>query len=322
MQIGNLNIKGRLFLAPLAGISNRPFRLLARQFGAAVTFTEMISVDAVIRGQKKTLNMVDLGEDEHPVGVQLFGCNPEYVAGAVKKVVKMGADIIDLNLGCPVRKVIQKNGGAALLKNLPLAKELMQAAVENSSVPVMIKIRTGWTAEEEVFIEMGKIAEDCGVKAVTLHPRSRNQNYSILSDWSKIAELKKELSIPVIGNGDIENGEDARRMLDETGCDAVMVGRAAMKNPFVLRQISKYLETGEIIPDLTLSEKIEMALMQARLTIDYFGENLGIKKIRKHLLWYTKGFHEGGSLRHQLIAVKKYSDIQKLFSEYLGNHNI
>jgi len=317
MKIGNLTVEGNLLLAPLAGISNRPFRMLAREYGAALCYTEMISAEAVFRSQKKTFNMIDLEPDEHPVGIQLFGADPTSLARAVKRVLEFKPDLIDLNMGCPVKKVIKKNGGAALLKNVGLAGELISAAVENSTVPITIKIRTGWDVHSEAYMEIGKMAEKKGVAAVTLHPRSRTENYSHKADWSKIAELKKELSIPVIGNGDIFSPEDAERIIKQTGCDAIMLGRAAMKDPSVFKRIKTYLTEGRLFPESTIAERIEMAIEHSRLMIVQFGERLGALKMRKHLAWYSKGFPGGAELRRRLKHVESLDDIKALFQAYL-----
>ena len=318
MQIGNLTIKGRLFLAPLAGISNRPFRLLARRFGAALTYTEMISADAIYMNQEKTFKMIDITPDDHPVGIQLFGSKPDFMASAVKKVAPLGPDLIDMNLGCPVKKVVRKNGGAAILKDVSLAGELMQAAVKGSSIPVTIKMRTGWDANSDVFLEVGKLAEKIGVAAITLHPRSRSQNYADRCDWSKIKQLKDEIGIPVIGNGDVNTPQDAEQMFAETGCDAIMIGRAAMRDPSVFERINAYLENRELLPEPGTEGKINIALEHASLIIEKFGEQHGAMMMRKHLAWYSKGFQGGADLRRMLKSVNSYQDIKTLFDDYLA----
>jgi len=314
-----LTIDGRLFLAPLAGISNYPFRWLARKYGASFCYTEMISADAVARNQEKTVRMLDMVPDEHPIGVQLFGASPEYVAGAVKVVESFGPDLIDLNMGCPVKKVVRKNGGAALLKNPALAGEIMSAAVENSSLPITIKIRTGWYKDSDTYLEIGKIAEKAGISAITYHPRSRSDSYKNRSDWSKITLLKREVSIPIIGNGDIKTPQDARSMLFQTGCDAVMIGRAAMRSPYIFRQIKEYLENGILLPEMTIKETVELILEHAGLMVKQFGERVGITMMRKHLAWYTRGMRGGADLRRRLFSVETYKDICKLFDEYKLN---
>lgn len=309
-------------MAPLAGISNYPFRLLARKYGASFCYTEMISADAIARNQEKTVRMLDMAADEHPVGVQLFGSSPEYIAKAVKVVEDFGPDLIDLNIGCPVKKVVKKNGGAALLKNPALAGEIMSAAVENSSLPVTIKIRTGWNKNSDTYLDLGKIAEKAGIAAIAFHPRSRSDGYKNRSDWSKITLLKKEVFIPVIGNGDVKTPQDAEAMLSQTGCDAVMIGRAAMRNPYIFRQINEYLDNGNLLPELSVQEKIELTLEHARLMAKQFGERVGILMMRKHLAWYTKGMRGGADLRRQLFTVETYKDICNLFDKYLNNRKV
>lgn len=316
MVIGNLIIDGGLFLAPLAGISNYPFRLLARRFGASLCYTEMISADAVSRDQEKTVRMLDMAPDEHPIGVQLFGSSPEYISRAVRMVERHKPDLIDINIGCPVKKVIKKNGGAALLKDPILAAEVLAAAVESTSLPVTAKMRTGWKKNSDIFIELGKKAEKVGVAAITLHPRSRSEGYQEKSDWSKIALLKKEISIPVIGNGDINTAMDAEAMILQTGCDAIMIGRAAMRNPYVFRQIKSYLAEGIILNDLSIQDTIELALEHSRLMVKRFGERYGILMMRKHLAWYTRGFSGGAEVRRHLKDISTYDDICRLFEGY------
>jgi tRNA-dihydrouridine synthase B len=319
MQIGNLNINGILFLAPLAGISNRSFRILARKYGADFCYTEMISSDAIVHNQKKTMAMIDLGENEHPVGVQLFGSSAENIGKAVAKLDSFRADLIDLNLGCPVKKVIKRNGGAGLLRDLTLTNEILMAAVENTKSPITIKMRTGWEADSDVFLEAGKMAEKAGVAAITLHPRSRSAGFSGKSDWSKIGTLKKEVAIPVIGNGDINSPQDAADMLNQTGCDAIMIGRAAIRNPYVFEQIKGFLNEKKILPEMAIQDKIKMALEHSRLIIVQFGEKSGSMKMRKHLGWYTKGFIGGARLREKLKTVSCYDDINRLFDDYLSS---
>lgn len=322
MRIGNLTIDGSLFLAPLAGISSYPFRFLTRRFGAAMCYTEMVSADAIIRDQRRTLSMLDIGPDEYPVGVQLLGSRPEYMEKAVKRLEQFNPQLIDINIGCPVPKVIRKNGGAALLKNPSLALEVIAATVDSASIPVTIKIRTGWQKGRDVYLEIAQKAEKKGIAAITLHPRARTENYSDKSDWSKIALLKSEVSIPVIGNGDIKTPQDAKRMFDETGCDAVMLGRAAMKNPYIFRRIRTYLEKGEIIPDLTARERLDLALEHTRMMIEQFSEKGGVLKMRKHLAWYTKGLSGGAKIRNRMRDINTYADVRALADSYLSYNSV
>jgi len=309
-------MKGLLFLAPLAGISNYPFRFLCRRSGAAFCYTEMVSADAVIRNQEKTIRMVDIDPDEHPVGVQLFGSRPEYLAGAVKVIEALGADLIDLNMGCPVRKVIKKNGGAALLKDPILAAEIMAATVENTRLPVTVKLRLGWTRDHEVCFELGQAAQRLGLAAVTLHPRSRADTYADKADWTKIAQMKKMLSIPVIGNGDVKTASDAETMLARTGCDAVMIGRAAMRDPYVFHRIKTYLDSGRQVPEQTVEEKIELALEHTRMMVERFGQKGGTLMMRKHLAWYTRGLRGGAELRKDIMKITCYRDAVGILDSY------
>lgn len=317
MRIGNLNLESNLILAPLAGISKRPFRILARRYGAALCYTEMISADALARNHKKTLRMLDHAPDEHPIGVQLFGSQPEFIALATRKLMEYGLDIIDINLGCPVPKVIKRNGGAALLKDPALAEKIMAAAVENSKIPVTIKTRAGWSADSQNYLEIGRRAQKVGIAAMTLHPRCRTEGFAGKSDWSLIKRLKQEISIPVIGNGDVKTPEDAKRMLDETGCDAVMIGRAAMTNPYIFKIIGEYLNHGRIISDMTPAEKVDMALEHARLMGLQYPDPVASRMMRKHLAWYTRGFPEGHQLRRDIMKQESYVEMEKCLNNYL-----
>ncbi len=265
--------------------------------------------------------MIDIEPDESPVGVQIFGSDPEIISLAVKRLADFSPNLIDINLGCPVRKVVHKNGGAALLKDLSLASEILHAAVENSRIPITVKIRTGWDVTSDVFLELGKIAERAKIASITLHARSRTQSYSVKADWSKIKALKEELSIPVIGNGDITSPADAEKMMNETGCDGVMVARGAMKNLYIFKQIKRYLNTGELLPDLDVAGKIELAIRHSRAVADYYGEEIGTKMMRKHLVWYTKGIRGGSLLRNELMKVSTVDEIKASFDSFLGGED-
>lgn len=306
--------------APLAGFSNRPFRVLALKAGAAMTFTEMISSEGIIRMQEKTLSMMSFRKDEQPIGIQLFGANPVSMGKAAEITAKnYKPDIIDINLGCPVRKVVKKNGGAAVLRDLKLTEQMIKATVNGAGgIPVTIKIRTGWDDQTPVFLDVGRIAENAGVSAITLHARSKVKGFSGQAHWESIRELKKSVSIPVIGNGDIKTPEDALKMFNETDCDAVMIGRAAMNNPFIFKDIINFLESGELPDPHTIEEKIELSLIHAKLMIEEFGTERGLKMMRRYLTWYIKGFPGVSKLRPLLSKVETYDDIGNIFDDYLG----
>lgn len=310
--------------APLAGISSRPFRVLAAQAGASLTYTEMVSSEGVFRRQSKSLAMMEFRPDERPIGIQLFGSNPEVMHQATQITVrKYQPDLVDINFGCPVRKIVEGNGGAAILKDLSRAKDIIRATVEGAGdTPVTIKIRTGWDDGNPVFDKVGRIAEDAGAKAVTLHARSRNKGFSGTAEWTAIKWLKDSVSIPVIGNGDVKTPQDAKRMLDETGCDGVMIGRAALGDPFIFRRVNHYLATGEDLREPTIAEKIDMARLHARLMIEEFGEKKGALMMRRYLSWYLKGFRGASELRQRLSQVHTILEVEGLLETALRNEPV
>lgn len=324
MKIGNLNLNNSILLAPLAGVSNRPFRVLAIKAGADVTYTEMVSSEGIIRNQGKTLKMMEFKSDEQPLGIQLFGANPEVMFKAAEITAKQfHPDIIDINFGCPVKKVVNKNGGAAILKDLQLTEEIIKATVEGAGdIPVFIKIRTGWNDANPVYLEVGEIAQKSGAKAITLHARSRVKGFSGKADWSTIKQLKEATALPIVGNGDINTPEDAKKMFEQTGCDAVMIGRAALGNPFIFKQIKHYLKTGELLGTPTVKEKIEMAQTHARLMAEQYGEERGAIMMRRYLGWYVKGFKGATELRPLLFQVTTVSDIDEIFNDYLTRNRV
>ncbi len=323
MKIGNLIVKDGVLLAPLAGVSNRPFRVLSIKAGAAFTFTEMISSEGIIRNQERTKGMMHFKSDEQPIGIQLFGSNPKVMEqAAVITVNEFNPDLIDINFGCPVKKVVHKNGGSAILKDLALTEDIIKATVAGAGdTPVTIKIRTGWDEANPVFEKVGEIAQRAGAKAISLHARSRAKGFSGNADWNSIKKLKQAVDIAVIGNGDVKTPQDVVRMKEETGCDGVMIGRAAMGNPFIFQQINHYLQTGELLENPSMKEKIEMARLHAQLMKEQFGEERGAKMMRRYLGWYIKGFRGASELRPLLFEVNRIEDIDKVFEDYL-NHKL
>jgi len=324
MEIGNLNIIDGVLLAPLAGVSNRPFRVLAIKSGASITYSEMVSSEGIIRHQQRTWDIMKFQSDEQPIGIQLFGANPEVMKQAAQITSEeFHPDIIDINFGCPVRKVVNKNGGAAVLKDFVLTEEIIKATVEGAGeIPVTIKIRTGWEDNNPAYLKIGEIAQSCGVQAITLHARSRSKGFSGKADWSAIKELKRAVDIPVIGNGDIFSPQDAKRMFDETGCDAVMIGRAALGNPFIFKQIRHYLQIGELLKTPSVEEKIDMAHLHAKLMVEEYGEAKGVMMMRRYLGWYVKGFKGASELRPLLFQVKSVSDITHVFNDYINQSSV
>lgn len=317
MMIGNLSLGGRVVSAPLANISGSAYRMMARKHGAALVVSEMISTEGLIRGNRKTLNMLRFREYERPVSIQLFGRTPSVLSDACRIVADRGVDMIDLNFGCPARKIVNKCGGAALLKDLKLAESLFSAAVKAVNIPVSVKFRSGWDRESANFIEVGKIAENCGVAMLTLHPRTRTSGFKGKSDWSKIAQLKDNMSIPVVGNGDISRPQDALDMIAQTGCDLVMVGRAAMGAPWMYGRVDAVLrglpDSGE--PDL--QSKIDTCLEFARLLIEDLGERTACLRMRKQLSWYTRGWANVAPVRQIMHSVECYNDIVNFFDRFL-----
>lgn len=316
MKIGNLNIPGRVFCAPMAGISTRPYRIFARRFGAAVVYTEMISSHGLAYNDKKTKDLVNFGDDERPIGVQLFGADPEIMHRAARIVSERKPDIIDLNFGCPVKKVVRKNGGAAVLKDLGLTRELVSATVAAGDVPVTVKLRSGWDETSKIFAEAGTACEEAGASAITLHARTRAGQFAGRACWEDIKHLKETVSIPVIGNGDIRSGEDAARMMDMTGCDAVMIGRAAMGNPWIFREVNAYLGTGVNPPPPSLDDKIAVMMEHARMLLDAFGETRAMFKMRHHVAWYAKGWPGVANVRRRAFAMTTIAELETLLDDY------
>lgn len=319
MCVKMLSLKGKVVSAPLANISGSAYRTMARKYGAAMVYSEMISVDGLVRANRKTLAMLKMRQVEKPLAVQLFGHKPDLMADAAKIVADSGADMIDINLGCPAKKVVKNDSGAALVKNLSLAGRVISAAVEAVDLPVSVKFRLGWDHDSYNFLEVGKIAESAGATCVTLHPRTRSDGFKGHSDWSKIADLKQSVDIPVIGSGDINTPGDASRMIEQTGCDLVMIGRAAMGAPWMFKRVNQYLEQGYDPGEPDLPHRIEIMLEFARLMIEDFGERSACLKLRKHMAWFTRGWKHASSYRPLMFSVESYSDIVNLFERYLEN---
>ncbi len=305
LQIGDLLLPRNLLLAPLAGITDLVFRTVVRPWGCALAFTEMVSARGLTQEDGRSRRYLATDDMDRPLGVQLFGSEPGVLAEAARFVAgEMDVDVVDFNMGCPVRKVLKAGSGAALLRDPIKVSRILEALRRSVSLPLTVKIRSGWTDRSRNYREIGKIAAASGVDAVTLHPRTAAQGFSGAARWQDIGELKADLTVPVIGSGDIRNPEDARRMLEETGCDAVMIGRGALGRPWIFSETAAYLETGVVPPPPTPEKKLEVVLDHFGKSLDFYGERWGIRTFRKHLAWYTKGITGGAAFRRRAVVLE------------------
>lgn len=313
MEIGNLKIKGCAALAPMAGVADRAFRELCVSYGAAYVVSEMISSKGVSLGDRKSKALMQLSDEERPAGVQIFGNDPSVMAQSVKTVLGVSPDFVDINMGCPAPKIAGNGGGASLMRHPQLAKEILEAVVAAcGSVPVTVKIRSGWDFENLNAVEMAQNAEKAGAVAVTVHGRTRQQMYAPPVDHQMIAEVKKSVSIPVIGNGDIVDGPSAAKMLEETNCDFLMVGRGALGRPWVFSQINAYLQNGIILPEPPVSERMRVMVKHVRKICEYKGERIGIREARKHAAWYAKGIRGAAKYRKDLSMIESVEQLEEL----------
>ncbi|HVK03421.1 MAG TPA: tRNA dihydrouridine synthase DusB [Armatimonadaceae bacterium] len=324
-RIGDREIWPPVVLAPMAGITAHPFRVICKRHGAGLVVTELISSHAIHYKNQKTFGMFDWTDDERPAFCQLFGGEPEMMAEAARIVTEHGADGVDINMGCWVPKVAKTGAGAALLKDLCQAEAVVRAVVEavGDAVPVTVKVRSGWDPRDVTAVRFAKAAADAGVKSIAVHARFASQGFTGTADWSIIGEVKEAVGdrIPVVGNGDIETPQDAKRMMDETGCDAVMVGRAAMGNPWLLGRISLYLETGTLAPEPTVAERIEIAREHARLQVAQMGEDIGCRELRGLLGHYFKGIPGAPRIRQALTAIRTLAEINAILDEAADWHH-
>jgi tRNA-dihydrouridine synthase B len=316
MHIREILKNNPLVLAPMAGITDYPFRRICRELGAGLLFSEMVSAEALIREHKRTHCMLRTDPSERPVVFQIFGSKPASMAEAARIVSQGDVDFIDINMGCPVPKVLKSGAGSALLRDLGLAREIMAAVVEASTVPVLIKIRLGWDAKSIVAVDIAQVAESAGIAAVTVHARTKAQGFSGHADWGMINVVKGSVGIPIIGNGDVRSGQDAMRMRDETGCDGIMIGRAIQGYPWIFREARQFLETGAVPPLPTLDERETVMLRHLNDITSLLGEHIGVREMRKHLCWYTKGLKGGAEFRTIVNHLTTASDVKRVIEDY------
>ncbi len=319
MKLGDIYLTGRAILAPLAGISDSSFRIICRELGAAMVFTEMISTDGLLRHNSRTLEYVFFREAERPIGFQLFGSDPETFVRALAIVEPYQPDVIDLNFGCPVRKVVKRGAGAALLKDIDRLEAIARAAVQHATRPVLAKIRKGWDEQRSNALEVAKRLEQCGIAGITVHPRTQTQGYAGRADWQVIAAIKRHVSVPIIGSGDVRSAEDAQRMIDETGCDLVMIGRASLGNPWIFQQAHHFIATGEKLPPPDFQQRLAIIERHIGDMIALKGEKLALQEIRKHLGWYLKGFPNSAKIRNELFQLKSKTDLMSYLSSYFND---
>ena len=316
MEIGNLKLENPYILAPMAGVTDLPFRLLCKEQGAGLLCMEMISAKALQYKNKNTKVLLAIHPQEYPVSLQLFGSDPKIISEQAKRIEDLPFQILDINMGCPVPKVVKNGEGSALMKNPKLVEELLSALVRKVHKPVTVKFRKGFDDDHVNAVEIAKIAESCGVAAVAVHGRTREQYYSGRADWDIIRQVKEAVKIPVIGNGDIFEPQDAKRMLEETGCDGLMIGRGARGNPWIFKRIHHYLETGEVLPPPGPVEVGEMILRHTRMHVAFKGEYIGMKEMRKHIAWYTAGLPHSSSIRRECNMLETEEELVELLKQH------
>ena len=313
IKIGNVELDNNLILAPMAGVTNLPFRIICEKFELGMVCTEMASSKAIFYNDQKTRRLLNTEGEKRPISFQIFGSDEETMGYTAKYMSKI-ADIIDINMGCPAPKVVKNGDGSKLLLDLEKAKRIMKAVVENSSVPVTVKIRKGWDKENIVAVQVAKIAEEVGISAITIHGRTRSEFYTGKADWDIIKEVKDSVKIPVIGNGDIVDEETAYQMFEKTGVDGIMIGRGSFGNPWIFRNIKHFLITGEKLPSPTNSERLNIIKEHIDLAVEEKGE-IAIKELRKHIAWYTKNLKNSSEFRNSINMIETKEQLIKTLNE-------
>jgi tRNA-dihydrouridine synthase B len=322
VRIGNVEVDSPMLLAPLAGVSDSPFRRLAREQGASAVYTEMVSADGLMRGNRATLEYCAFEACERPIGIQLFGSDPAIMADATRVLCDLPEekrpDLVDINMGCPVRKVVNRRAGAALLSDVPRVATMVRRMREVSTVPVTAKIRLGWDGNSQNVVEVARALEDAGAAAVAIHARTRAEKFEGNAHWDMIGEAKRAVSIPVIGNGDVRTPEDAARMLETTGCDAVMLGRAAFGDPWVFRRARAFLERGARLPLPTAAERLETGVRHLHMLVESVGEDAAAREMRKHVAWYVRGLPNSARVREQVNRTRGVEEMVERLRQYLA----
>lgn len=319
MKIGNFEINGYAALAPMAGVTDRAFREICIDYGAAYVVSEMVSSKGLTMHDRKSDTLMALGEKEKPAAVQIFGCNPETMAEAAKKAEATGCCAIDINMGCPAPKIAGNGGGSALMKDPELSARITEKCVEAVSIPVTVKIRTGWDENNLNAVEMAKMLENAGASALTIHGRTRKQMYAPPVNIDMIKNVKEALSIPVIGNGDIVDVYSAKKMYDRTGCDFIMIGRGALGSPWLFTQVNEYLKNGIIIPEPEIEEKMKIMINHIGLLCEYKGDFIGMREARKHAAWYIKGIRGAASLRQEIGSLETMCQLEEIAEKVINS---
>ena len=320
-KIGPVDIENPFVLAPMAGITDLPFRMLCKEQGAGLLYTEMVSAKAISYRNRNTIPLMEISPKEHPVALQIFGSEPELMAEVARSIEDQPFDILDINMGCPVPKVVNNGEGSALLKDPELIRKIVSAVSRAVKKPVTVKMRIGFEGADVDPVEIAKIMEDAGAAAIAVHGRTRQQYYSGKADWDTIRKIKEAVSVPVIGNGDVDSPKKAEAMLKETGCDGVMIGRAVRGNPWIFREMNYYFETGELLPRPSVEELKEMILRHARHQIEKKGEYTGIREMRKHVAWYTAGMRHSAGIRRESNLISGYEELKALLDRLSQQEN-
>lgn len=318
MRIGNVTIEGHTALAPMAGVADRSFRTICKELGASYLVGEMASAKGMHYSDKKTALLLEVTEPEHPMAVQIFGTEPALMADCARSALRFSPDIIDINMGCPAPKIVGGGAGSALMKTPVLAGKIIEAVARAVDIPVTVKLRLGWDDEHQNAVELARIAQESGAAAVTVHGRTRQQMYAGRADLAAIRQVVKSLSIPVIGNGDVCDPVSAKRMLDETGCALVMVGRGALGAPWVFGQIERYLRDGVLLPAPPMERRMEILLRQIKMAVAHKGEYIALREARSHAAWYFKGLRGAAALRREAGQLEVYSDLERLCERALA----